>query len=108
MLAAVLDTAQWTQARIAAIKELMQVTADNVRSKAPKIYSRELVDVLFNQPYCRIENLVDAGIAKRETASRYLKVLAAASLLREEKVGREKLFVNPEFLELLTNKQASG
>lgn len=108
MLAAVLDTAEWTQARIAAIKDLMQVTADNVRSKAPKIYSQELVDVLFKQPYCRIENLVDAGIAKRETASRYLKALAAANLLREEKIGREKLFVNPAFLELLTNKKASG
>jgi Fic family protein len=107
MLSAVLDTAQWTQARIAAIKELMQVTADNVRSKAPKIYSRELVDVLFNQPYCRIENVVDAGIAKRETASRYLKALAAAGLLREEKIGREKLFVNTTFLALLVDKQAS-
>ncbi len=108
MLAAVLDTAQWTQVRIAAIKELMRVTADNVRSKVPKIYSRELVDVLFNQPYCRIENLVDAGIAKRETASRYLKALAASGLLREEKIGREKLFVNPQFLSLLTKKQATG
>jgi Fic family protein len=108
MLAAVLDTAKWTQARIAAIEWLIQVTAENVRSKVPKIYSRELVDVLFNQPYCRIENLVEAGIAKRETASRYLKALAAAGLLREEKVGREKLFVNSSFLALLTDKQASG
>jgi Fic family protein len=107
MLAAVLDTAQWTQARIAAIKDLIQVTVDNVRSKAPKIYSRELVDVLFNQPYCRIENLVDAGIAKRETASRYLKTLAEAGLLREEKIGREKLFVNATFLDLLVDKEAS-
>lgn len=108
MLAAVLDTARWTHARIAAIKDLIQVTADTVRSKTPKIYSRELVDALFNQPYCRIENLVDAGIAKRETASRYLKALAAANLLREQKIGREKLFVNPAFLELLTNKHAEG
>jgi Fic family protein len=104
MLAAVLDTARWTRYRITAIKELMQVTADDVRAKAPKIYSRDLVDVLFNQPYCRIENLVDAGIAKRETASRYLKVLTAANLLREEKIGREKLFVNPQFLALLTDR----
>lgn len=108
MLAAVLDTAHWTLARIAAIKELMQVTADNVRSRAPKIYSRELVDVLFNQPYCRIENVVDAGIAKRETASRYLKALATAGFLREEKIGREKLFVNTGFLSLLVHEKASG
>lgn len=108
MLAAVLDTAKWTQARIAAIEWLIQVTAENVRSKVPKIYSRELVDVLFNQPYCRIENVVEAGIAKRETASRYLKALAAAELLREEKIGREKLFVNTGFLSLLVAEKAGG
>jgi Fic family protein len=79
-----------------------------VRSKAPKIYSRELVDVLFNQPYCRIENLVDAGIAKRETASRYLKALTAAGFLQEEKIGREKLFVNASFLDLLVDEKISG
>lgn len=47
--------------------------------------------MLFNQPYCRIENLVEAGIAKRETASRYLKVLAAAALLREERYSGEAI-----------------
>jgi Fic family protein len=108
MLAAVLDTARWTQVRITAIAKLMEATAEKVRLNTPKVYSRELVDVLFHQPYCRIENLVEAGIAKRETASRYLKALAAAGLMREEKFGREKLFVNASFLALLTNKQASG
>ncbi len=108
MLAAVYDTARWTQAMIAAISELIRSTAERVRLDTPKIYSRELVDVLFQQPYCRIENVVEAGIAKRETASRYLKALAATGLLREEKIGREKLFVNTRFLALLVQKQTGG
>ena len=54
------------------------------------------------QPYCRIANLVDSGIAKRQTASVYLKQLCDIGVLEEHKVGREKLFLHPKFLDLLT------
>ncbi|MFG6414459.1 hypothetical protein ACG02S_11180 [Roseateles sp. DC23W] len=43
---------------------------------------------------------MDAGLAKRQTASAYLKELAAIGILHEHKVGREKLFLNPAFMEL--------
>jgi hypothetical protein len=75
--------------------------AEYVRSNAPKIYSRELIDIIFTQPYCRIQNVVDAGIAKRQTASTYLKALESLGVLKEIKVGREKLFIHPNFVRLL-------
>lgn len=103
MLAAVTDTAQWTTAKIKAIQQLHMQATTFVRTHAPKIYSRELVDMLFVQPYCRIQNIVEAGIAKRQTASVYLKQLADAGMLREIKVGREKLFIHPNFVRLLTS-----
>ena len=103
MLAGVQETAQWTSLKIAAINDLILHTVGYVRDRLPKIYSRELVDILFVQPYCRIPNLVDAGIAKRQTASVYLKELAEINVLRESQVGREKLFVHPKFLELLVS-----
>lgn len=65
-----------------------------MRAKLPKIYSHELVDVIFEQPYYRIANLVDAGIAGRQAASRYLKAFAAIGVLREQTFGKEKLFVH--------------
>lgn len=101
MLEAIRETAVWTGDRVSAIRTLMQQTSEAIKASGPRVHSRELVDVLFNQPYCRIENLVAAGLAKRETASRYLKLLVAAGLLREEKLGRDKLFVNLPYLELL-------
>lgn len=101
MLRAVTETARWTHDRIAAIRKMMDVTASRIRKDLPKIYTRELVDVLFQQPYCRIENVVDAGIAKRETASTYLRELTKEKILVEKKFGREKLFVNPAYLRLL-------
>ncbi len=60
------------------------------------------VDQIFIQPYSRIGNLVDAGIGHRETASKYLKTLCDIGVLKEIKAGREKLFVHPKFLRLLT------
>jgi Fic family protein len=73
-----------------------------VRRRLPKIYSRELVDAIFEQPYCRIANLVENGLVGRQAASRYLKDLVAAGVLREEAVGRDKLFVHGKLLALLT------
>ena len=105
MLQAVEETATWTCQKIAAIQALMKDTALYVKIALPNLYSRELVDVLFEQPYCRIGNLVDAGIAKRQTASEYLKKLCTVGVLEERKAGREKLFVHPKLIHLLTTDE---
>lgn len=101
MLQAVVSTAQWTRQKIMAIRALQEHTADYVRQCLPGIYSRELVELIFTQPYCRIANLVEAGIAKRQTASVYLKELRDIGVLREQKAGRDKLFLHPKLLMLL-------
>jgi Fic family protein len=102
MLEAVAETATWTTEKIAAIRALADHTAQFVRARLPKIYTRELVDLLFEQPYCRIANVERKGLAKRQTASRYLKLLVEIGVLEERQVGREKLFVHPKLMGLLT------
>lgn len=103
MLSAVTETAHWTTGKIRAICQLQESAIAFARERAPKIYSRELVDLLFVQPYCRIQNVVESGVAKRQTASTYLKQLADLGMLREVKIGREKLFLHPNFVRLLTS-----
>ena len=102
MLRAVEVTSRWTSAKIAAIRRLAEHTTEHVRTQLPKIYSRELVDVIFEQPYCRIGNLVDKNIAQRQTASRYLKDLTELGVLREMPAGKEKIFIHPKLMQLLT------
>ena len=102
MLRGIEETARWTTAKIAAIRELSKLTIEHVRLNAEKIYTRELVDVIFEQPYCRIQNLVEQNIAGRQAASRYLKQLADIGVLRETTLGREKLFIHPRLMQLLT------
>ncbi len=105
MLKGVEETAKWTTAKIAAIRKLEAATLQHVREQLPKIYSRELVDVIFEQPYCRIGDLLNKGIAKRQSASRYLKELVKIGVLREQEFGREKLFINPGLMQLLSSDE---
>ena len=102
MLSAVEETARWTCVKIAAIRRLAEHTTQFVRAQLPKTYSRELVDVIFEQPYCRISNVVDKQIAQRQAASRYLKELVSIGVLQEVQVGKEKLFIHPKLMRLLT------
>ncbi len=101
MLNAVAATSKSTTEKIGSIRKLIDDTALRIKTKAPGVYSRELAELIFTQPYCRIGNLVDAGLAKRQTASVHLKALVDVGVLEERKAGREKLFVNPAFLSLL-------
>lgn len=96
------ETSIWTTAKIAAIRKLSEHTTQYVRAKLPKIYSHELVTLIFELPYCRISNLTEAGIAKRQSASQYLKQLVEIGVLVEAPATKEKLFIHPKLMQLLT------
>jgi len=101
ILKGVEETSRWTIGKIAALRELEEHTRSFIQTGLPKIYSYELVQTIFTQPYCRIGNLVERGIAKRQTASEYLKKLAESGVLIERQFGKEKLFVHPKLINLL-------
>ncbi|MBC8103846.1 MAG: Fic family protein [Cytophagales bacterium] len=101
LLRAVESTATETYERIQAIRVLMQETTETVRASLPRIYSKDLIEVLFAQPYCKIKFLEDAGLGHRQTASKYLHELAGIGVLKPLSAGRERYFLNTAFLDLL-------
>lgn len=101
MLSAVEETAKFTDQKMNEIMELMLETKELLRTKASSFYSKELLEVLFRLPYCKAKFLVEAGIAKDQTARKYLEHLAAIGLLQAVKIGRENLYINRRFLNLL-------
>ncbi len=101
MLDAVEQTATWTTDKIDALKLLMDETIRYVKSTLPRIYSRELVELLFTQPYCRVTDVVKSKVASRNIAAKYLKELSAADVLEQRREGREILYLNTRFLDLL-------
>jgi Fic family protein len=103
MLTAVEATATWTTSRILAIRDLFEQTLARCRAKLPpKVYSKELIELIFTQPYCKIQFLVDAGVAQRQTASEYLQELEKLGILKGDKRGRETLYKHPALAKLLT------
>ena len=107
VLEAIEETAFCTREKINKTQELLVHTCNFARQSRPKIYSRELIDVIFEQPYCRINNLVQKKIAQRQTASVYLKRLVDIGILIEVPVGKEKLYVHTKFLNLLKKNDNS-
>ncbi len=101
MLKALEETANNTIEKINKIKEQLDKTVEIVKDKAPKIYRKELVELLFEQPYSKIEFVVEKLKVERKAASRYLKKLEEIGILKSEKIGREKLYLNTELIEIL-------
>lgn len=84
------------------LRTLQERTVLDIRECGGIQPAAELAELLMVNPYLRIQNVIDAGLAKRQTASSWLNTLVAANLLTEVKVGRQKLFINERSLEILT------
>jgi len=95
------ETAKETIQKVKAIKELLDNTLEMVKTKAPKIYSKELVETLFENPYCKIEIVVKHLGVERKAASRYLHQLEALGILNCVKVGKESIFINIGLMNIL-------
>lgn len=101
ILDAVIHTATSTQQRIKDIIQLMETSSQKVKTSLPRIYSKDLMEVIFLRPYCKIRFIEESGIVQRDTASSYLKKFEEIGLLRSIQVGREKYYINDAFIELL-------
>lgn len=102
MLKGIEETAKYTLEKINAINTLMDETIALAKEKLPsRVYSKELIELLFEQPYCKVKFLVDKGIAKRQTAAEYLQELEKISILTSQKIGVENLFLNVRLFQIL-------
>lgn len=101
MLQAVESTSQQTISKINAIRNLLADTLDEVQRNAPKIYKKELVELLFELPYSKIDFVVKRLSVERKAASRYLRELEDIGILESHKVGRETLYINKRLVEIL-------
>ena len=105
ILEAIEETAAFTRERILAIRKLMIETMEHARRDLPgRVYSKELIELLFRQPYTKNRFLVEQGIAQRKTAAEYLKALEKIGVLESRKIGKEVLYLNIKLYELLSSE----
>lgn len=103
MLDAVEQTAHATREKILVIKQMMQDVGEEIHQKLPNIYSKDLVELLFFNAYVKNRFLEEAHIAKRQTASTYLKSLAGIGVLDAVKIGRENYYINRRLIKALVS-----
>jgi Fic family protein len=104
MLKAVEVTSKKTVAKINLIKDLLEKTIVIAQNEAAKVYRKELIELLFEHPYSKIEYVVDRLGVERKAASRYLRQLEAIGILESQKIGRENIYINTELIEILKMK----
>jgi Fic family protein len=110
LLRAVETTAAATSLKIEAIARLLEAMTETARQKlSSRKFKKELIELLFDQPYCRIEMLQRAGLGRignRVTAAEYLNTLAKVGLVEKRKIGRDVVFINRQLLDLLSKSNS--
>jgi Fic family protein len=94
-------TSRQTLEKIKAIKNLLELTLEKTKEDCSKIYSKELVELIFENPYSKIDFLVKKLNINRKTASKYLKELEAHGFLSHLQIGKETVYINNELMEIL-------
>jgi Fic family protein len=95
------QTAVETRKRIVEIKDIMELTQKEVREKLPRLYSKDLVELLFYHPYCKIRFVEEHSGVTRQTAANQLKALEEIGVLVGIKMGREMYYINRRLLNSL-------
>jgi Fic family protein len=90
--------------RMNKITTTMDKTAEEIKKKLPKVYSKDLIEILFRLPYTKRQHLINENIGNPKTVGNYLIALEENGFLKSVKVGKEKLYLNPRLLKILENK----
>ena len=96
-------TSNKTLEKLNEIDVLMKQTSDKIRIELPKIYSKELIEVIFKLPYTKRNFLTQANLGTSKTVGNYLKSLEEIGILKSVKVGKEKLYLNHQLMDILEN-----
>lgn len=86
------------------INNVMKEIKQSLKTQLPKIYSKDLLELLFKHPYTKISFLVDALGVTRKTATSYLRAIEGIGILESMKVGRDVYFINKQLFLLLQNR----
>lgn len=89
--------------RLESIIQLMENTGQEIKEKLPKVYSKDLVEVIFKLPYTKRQNLIDIDLGTPKTVGNYLIALEEKGFLKSVRVGKEKLYLNPSLMNILEN-----
>ena len=101
ILTGVEKTSKETIYQIQEINKLFQKKSEKIKKEIPKSFNKELLELLFEQPYSKIDYVMERLNVSRITASKYLKELKEIGILESKQVWRETLHINSKLFDLL-------
>ncbi|MGK2864425.1 MAG: Fic family protein, partial [Chitinophagaceae bacterium] len=101
MLDMIEATSVKSRERIEKIEVLMKAMGEKIQKQLPRMYTKELVEVLFRLPYIKRNFIEAAGLGNIKTSGVYLKSLEEKGFLKSITAGKEKLYLNFQLMEIL-------
>lgn len=97
------QTSEETLSLVKKINTEVELMRSELKEKLPKIYSKELVDLLFYEFYTKTGYIEKGLSVTRKTAVSYLTSLENEGFLISEKVGKERIYQNKRLYDLVKN-----
>lgn len=102
MLDMIETSARQALSKVDEITAAMTEYATQIKEHLPKVYSKDLIELMFHLPYIKRKTLIEAGLGTPKTVGNYLIELEQAGFLSSKKVGKEKLYLNEALMGILT------
>jgi len=101
ILTGIEETAEETLQIVKKINAEVDTMSAEIKDKLPKIYSKELIDLLFYEFYTKIAYIENGLSVSRKTAVNYLNALEKEGFLTSEKIGKERIYQNKRLYDLV-------
>jgi Fic family protein len=83
------------------VTALMVKMEEEIKTELPKVYSKELIEIIFRLPYTKRQFLTEARLGTPKTVGNYLMSLEEKGYLESVRIGKEKLYLNHELMKIL-------
>jgi len=95
------ETAYTTLSLVKKFNNEIENMCEEIKNTLPKIYSKELINLLFYEFYTKIDYIKKGLDVTRKTASNYLSTLEKAGFLVSDKIGKERIYQNKRLYDLV-------
>jgi len=83
------------------INTLVDKTEEDIKGVLPRVYSKELIELLFYEFYTKTVYIENGLSVSRKTAAGYLAALEDAGFLVSQKIGKERIYLNQRLFEVV-------
>lgn len=101
ILAGIEETAEESLKIIKGINREIELMTQEIKAALPKIYTKELIELIFFEFYTKSQHLEKGLGVTRKTAAGYLTELEKNGFLVSEKIGKERIYQNKRLYDLI-------